>query len=643
MARNVVVGTAGHIDHGKTALVRALTGVDTDRLPEEKRRGVTIEPGFAALALGEWELALVDVPGHERFIRNMLAGATGLDLAMLVVAADDSVMPQTREHLEILRFLDLKAGVIVLTKCDLADPGWLALVEDDIRGLVRGTFLEGADIVRTSAATGAGISALKTALASACARLPARLDLGVFRMAIDRSFSMPGQGTVVTGTVSSGEVRPGDEVDWLPVGKALRVRGIERHGRSVESAGRGTRAALNLAGVHHTEITRGHELGTPGAFAVERVLTVELSRAGMASGPLRRRGRYKLHLGTAEVSALLEPLGSTASDDVLDASAPRLVQLLLAEPVASFHGEPFVLRAESPAETVGGGRIVHASSRRCRGRDHATLERLERLRSGAAGERLEAVLALAGLATPTDALLATRSGIPLAEIPHALGALESSGRLVALALGPRRSIRLPAGLVLDLEDRVRRALDRLHTASPRAMAFPRASVAPALPDLPPELVAGLLERLGANGSALLTDRTVALAGRGPALTQAERKLLEVLAEKIEAGGVSPPETSELAAAAGTLAPAVPQLLALLRDQGRVAEINSQLYLAADVEAEIRSRVRAKLADGSSLTMAELRDLLGTTRKYAVPLGEYLDRAGVTRREGDTRRLGPGVK
>src|SRR4051812_18364843 len=335
--RDLVIGTAGHIDHGKTALVRALTGVDTDRLPAEKQRGITIDLGFAALELGEYHLALVDVPGHERFIRNMLAGATGLDLALLVVAADDSVMPQTREHLDILRLLGLTGGLVVLTKCDLAEPAWLALVEDDVRALVAGTFLEGKPIVRTSAATGQGIDALREELLTLCRTTPRRPDPGLFRMAIDRAFTVAGHGTVVTGTVASGRVSTGDDVQWHPEGRAVRVRGIHRHDRPVDSVGRGTRAAINLVGVHHSEIHRGQEIGEPGFLEASRVLSVDLQVSRDAARPLRHRGRYRLHLGTAEVSVVLALLET----NTLGSDGIGLAQLFLAEPVVAVHGQPF--------------------------------------------------------------------------------------------------------------------------------------------------------------------------------------------------------------------------------------------------------------------------------------------------------------
>ena len=358
---NYVLGTAGHIDHGKTALVRALTGVDTDRLPAEKQRGITIDLGFASLDLGDCHVALVDVPGHERFIRNMLAGASGLDLAMLVVAADDSVMPQTREHMQILTLLGLSAGVVALTKCDLVDPSWLDLVEEDIRSLVRGTFLESAPIVRTSAVTGAGLAELKAALEAACRAAAPPTDPGLFRMAIDRSFTVAGHGTVVTGTVASGSVSVGDELELQPRGQTVRVRGLHRHDRPVQHIARGSRAAVNLVGVHHAEVSRGHELASPDYLEATRVLTVDLITSGDDDGrPLKHRDRYKLHLGTAEVSAVLSLLERVEPAP----GTTRRGQLLLADPGVAVHGQPFVLRVESPPATIGGGRVIGPSLRR---------------------------------------------------------------------------------------------------------------------------------------------------------------------------------------------------------------------------------------------------------------------------------------
>ncbi len=633
--RDMVLGTAGHIDHGKTALVRALTGVETDRLPAEKRRGITIDLGFAALDLGTTHLALVDVPGHERFIRNMLAGATGLDLALLVVAADDSVMPQTREHLEILRLLGMSGGVVALSKADLVDPSWLAMVEEDVRGLVAGTFLEGAPVVRTSAATGQGLEELRAALAAVAGEVPVREDPGAFRLAIDRAFSVAGVGTVVTGTVASGVATVGDELEWLPGGRLVRVRGIQQHDRPVERVGRGARAALNLAGVPHAEVRRGQELGAPGYLEPTRVLTVEVAGSADAARPLRHRARYRLHLGTAEVAATLTWLGSVGGDP----SVSVLAQLLTAEPVVAVHGQPFILRAESPPATLGGGRILQPSARRLRRRDREAISRVELLRSTDAETRVSAALGDRGLLPWSSQALCRLAGVALSDAEALVGRLAESGELVALPLGPRRSTRVTAEFAEQLEGRVERALGRLHEARPRQTTIPRSHVMATLPDLASEaLVHGLIERLHADGRVVADARSVALRGHQAKLSHTERKLKADLANRLHAGGLAPPDLADLSAGAGPRAAVVPELLELLVGEERIIAVGVGLYLDAEVEADMRRRVEVRLADGSAITVADLRDLLGITRKFAVPLAEYLDRIGLTLREGDRRRL-----
>ncbi|MGA2700428.1 MAG: selenocysteine-specific translation elongation factor [Isosphaeraceae bacterium] len=634
--RDLVLGTAGHIDHGKTALVRALTGVDTDRLPAEKQRGITIDLGFAALALGAHRLALIDVPGHERFVHNMLAGASGLDLAMLVIAADDSVMPQTREHLEILRLLGLVGGLIVLTKCDLADLSWISLVEDEVRELVRGTFLENAAVVRTSAVTGLGIDELKVELARLCDSVTVRQDSGLFRMAIDRSFTVAGHGTVVTGTVASGSVCPGDELEWQPAGRAVRVRGLHRHDQPVERLGRGSRGAINLVGVHHGEIGRGQELAAPGYLQATRILSVDVASSSEAVRALRHRGRYRVHLGTAEIAATLALL----EGNDLAPGAHQLGQLFLAKPVVAVYGQPFVIREESPPATLGGGRVLQPLARRIRRRDQAVMVRLNRLRSADPLERLSVALAFLGLKPWTGRGLSAQTGLLIDQVSPVLDQLTETGALVDVPVGPRRSLRILAEFVVELEGRVLRALGRLHEARPRLSAIPRAYLSAELPDLGSDaLISGIVDRLKAQGKVVVEARTVAVKGYEPRLSQGERRLKSELVESIRKGGMSPPEAADLAAAAGVRAAVVPDLLALLRDEQKLVELSSALYLDFDVEAELRRKVIERLSAGSAMTMADLRDLLGTTRKYAVPIGEYLDRIGLTRREGDVRKLG----
>ena len=566
----------------------------------------------------------------------MLAGASGLDLAMLVIAADDSVMPQTREHLQILRLLGLAGGLIVLTKCDLAELSWISLVEDEVRELVRGTFLENAAVVRTSAVTGLGIDELKVELARLCDSVTVRQDSGLFRMAIDRSFTVAGHGTVVTGTVASGSVCPGDELEWQPAGRAVRVRGLHRHDQPVERLGRGSRGAINLVGVHHDEISRGQELAAPGYLQATRILSVDVASSNDAVRALRHRGRYRVHLGTAEVAATLALL---EGNDLVP-GARQLGQLFLAEPVAAVYGQPFVIREESPPATLGGGRVLQPLARRVRRRDLAAMARLNRLRSADPLERLAAALAFLGLKPWTERGLSAQTGLPIDQVSRVLDQLTATGALVDVPVGPRRSLRILAEFVVDLEDRVLRALGRLHAARPRLSAIPRAHLSAELPDLGSDaLISGIVDRLKAQGKVVVEARTVAVKGYEPRLSQGERRLKTELLESIRKGGMSPPEAADLAAAAGVRAAVVPELLALLRDEQKLVELSSALYLDFDVEAELRRKVIERLSTGSTMTMADLRDLLGTTRKYAVPIGEYLDRIGLTRREGDVRKLG----
>src|SRR5262249_46880765 len=385
--RDLILGTAGHIDHGKTALVKALTGTDCDRLPEEKARGITIDIGFARLDLGDYRIGVVDCPGHERFIKNMLAGATGIDLAVLIVAADDSVMPQTREHLEILRLLGLRHGVIALTKADLVDETTREVVELEVRDLVHGTFLEDAPLIATSAHTGAGVPELKAAIAEACTKVEERTGQQWFRLAIDRSFVVQGHGTVVTGSVTSGSVRVGDELEWLPRGERVRVRSLQNHDRPVEEGHRGQRAAINLAGGRPQGVIRRPGLAPPRPPPPARVLTVRLHCLADMKRPIKHRMPVRFHLGTAEVMGTVALLDC----DTIDPGQWGLAQVFLEEPATGTWGQPFVVRESSATQTLGGGQVLQPAARKVRRRHLEMLERIERLWTGDARARALAV------------------------------------------------------------------------------------------------------------------------------------------------------------------------------------------------------------------------------------------------------------
>lgn len=635
MPRELILGTAGHIDHGKTSLIKALTGIDCDRLPEEKARGITIDIGFAHLDLGEYRLGIVDVPGHERFIKNMLAGATGIDLALLVVAADDSVMPQTREHLEILQLLGLRFGVIAVTKADLVDDTTREVVALEVRELVQGTFLENAPLVFTSARTGEGLEELKQALRQVCSQVEDRQGEEIFRMAIDRSFAVAGHGTVVTGSVTSGRLRVGEEVEWLPVGERLRVRGLHNHDQPVEEVHRGMRAAINLAGVKHEQIERGHELATPGYLRPSRILTVRLHALPDIRHPIKHRAEVRLHLGTAEIMGTVALLDS----DRLEANRWGLAQLFLREAAVARWGQPFVLRDPSATHTLGGGQVLQPLAQKLRRGRLDTLERLEMLWRGDAETRADVVAWFQGWQGLQPADLVQSAGLSLDQVEPTFTRLVERGRLVNLPVAPGKTVALQVEVFEELAQRLLGTLDRLHAEYPLMSWHDRSKVEAQLAYVGDEhLVHAVTEVLLARGQLVGDQRRIARADFKPKLSAAQRKLKERIVQAYRAARFQPPELSGFVAEAGGQASALRDLFELCVAEGELVHIEGELYLHAEHEQAMRKLLREKLQDGRGLTVSEIRDLLQTTRKYAVPLCEYLDRQGFTRREGDLRFL-----
>jgi selenocysteine-specific elongation factor len=635
MPRDLILGTAGHIDHGKTSLVKALTGVDCDRLPEEKDRGITIDIGFASLALGDYRLGIVDVPGHERFVKNMLAGATGFDLALLVVAADDGVMPQTREHLDILKLLGLTQGVIALTKVDLADETSAAVVALEIRELVRGSFLEDAAIVPVSAVIGRGIPELKAALAAACERVAARTAAEWFRLPIDRAFVVQGHGTVVTGTVTSGTLRVGDELDWHKgdgTTERVKVRGLNNHGVAADAVRRGQRAGVNLAGVPHDAVRRGQELATPGYLVPATVLTVRLTASPGGRRPIRHRLPVRLHLGTAEVMAAVAVLDA----DRVDPGAWAVAQLHLESPVTAVWGQPFVVRDASAEHTLGGGVVLQPGADRLRRRHTETLVRVEQLGSPDPAVRAAASAWAAGPAGLDPADLVRTAGVGPDATAGVAAGLVAAGTLVELVLPPNRKRLVHADRVSEVGERILAVLAKMHAESPLVTAHDRGKVFARLDYLGDEaLLQADTDRLVGMKKIVADGRRVARADFKPKLTANQRKLKDAIVEEHRSAGFAPPEPKGYAAKAGG-AQAVKDIFEVACAEGLLVKVSEEIYLHADAAAEMRRRVTEKLAAGPGLTVAEIRDLLGTTRKYAVPICEYLDKAGVTKRNGDLR-------
>jgi selenocysteine-specific elongation factor len=632
--RAVVVGTAGHIDHGKTALVRRLTGIDTDRLKEEKERGISIDLGFAHLALPSGQrVAIVDVPGHERFIKNMLAGATGVDLVLLVIAADEGVMPQTREHLAILDLLGVARGVVALTKADLVDAETLAAARAEVEALLAATPLRDAPVLAVSSTTGEGVTALLETLDAAAAEVRARDATGPARLPVDRVFSVEGIGTVVTGTLWSGAVHPGDALEALPRGSAVRVRQVQVHDESVEETVAGQRAALALHGVARADVERGDWIVTPGAFRAVELLDVRLALLASAERPLESRARLRLHLGASEIlgRAVLfheGPLGPGGS---------CLAQLRLESPVVAARGDRIVIRSYSPQVTIAGACVLDPFPPR-RARLTATDQRrLAALESGALEAQLAALADAGGLEGIEEGEAAIRLGASAAAIA---GARDRSGpALVRLRAGRLLSAAAWKEALARVEAEVRRYGEkhRLREGAPKGelKSLLRRAVGTATFD-------AALEHLVAKGRLRLRGDRVGEPEAGPTLTPAQAAVVDRMEKRLASQGFQVPDAAEVLREAPTPAQGQ-ELLRYLVDSGRAVKVTSELLYPRALWEEIEKRVRAHLSRQPALSMAEFKELIQVSRKYAVPVLEHLDRTGVTRRQGDIRVPGPGIR
>jgi selenocysteine-specific elongation factor len=642
--KRVVIGTAGHIDHGKTALVRALTGIDTDRLSEEKRRGITIELGFAHLALPDGTVAgVVDVPGHEKFVKSMAAGAGGIDVVVLVVAADEGVMPQTREHLDICRLLGVPRGVVAVTKADLL-PGlgadWLPLLETEIRAATAGTFLEAAPIVPVSATTGEGLDGLRAALAAIAAEVPERPTDGPLLLPIDRAFTLKGFGTIVTGTLLSGQLAEGEPVDLCPTTPGtgtLRARTVQIHGAPAPRALAGQRTAVNLPGVDPAAIHRGQALVRAGEVRPTRILDAEVTLLSAAARPLRVRERLLLHVGTAQAPAVVALLDR----EELAPGATALVQLRLGEPVAALPGQRFILRGTAALDgrgrTLAGGRVLAVSGpRRRRGRPES-MAQLERLARGDADARTLAVLELAGPAGLVAEPLAGATGLGAKVLQASLERLSTKGEALLFDRDRRGWVAGP--VVRALEARLLAAVDAFHAAQPLAAGIGRETLRGGLPPVvDPRLFQRLLARLEERGALVSAGDHVRRKGHAAAAQGPGGALKDEVARTLAAGGLTPPWVAELPALVKASAGDVAAVLKLLAAEGRVVRTSPELYFDAAAVGALGERLVAFLRERREISTQEFKDLVGASRKYAIPLAEYFDRERVTLRVGERRVL-----
>lgn len=544
MTTHLILGTAGHIDHGKTSLIRARTGTNTDRLPEEKKRGITIELGYAVLQLEDYRFGIVDVPGHEKFVRQMLSGATGMDMALLVVAADDSVKRQTREHLDILRLLDLPGGVIAITKCDTVEAEWLEMVAEEIRELVKGTFLEQAPIVATSAHSGEGLDALKKALVRVADQVLAQNQLvdpeAPFRMAIDRVFSIEGHGTVVTGSVSSGTAAIGDKLEVQPGAISVRIREIQNHDLAVEGISRGQRGAINLAGVHHAQLQRGQELCDVGHLRPSRMILARVQLLEDIARPLKDRQRLRFHIGTSEVLASVRLVQARE----MNPGSLGFVQLFLRDPVVSVWNQPFVLRTESPLETIGGGRVLMSNPPRLKNLSDADVEMLEQLGSESPTARVAAALYFQSLQSDQLSDLARIAGVSDPS-PH-VEELKRKGQLTELVLSPQKNLITHRRTIEQIGLAIVKFLERFHASDPLASGIDRVRLEAFFGFLESkQLFEVALKQLIQEKRVHQAGSLYSLDGCGPQLTRNEKLLLANIVEQFEKAGLEPPTLAEL--------------------------------------------------------------------------------------------------
>jgi selenocysteine-specific elongation factor len=610
----MILGTAGHIDHGKTALVKALTGVDTDRLPEERRRGITIELGFAPLVLeGVGTVGVVDVPGHEAFVRTMLAGASGIDLALLVVAADEGPMPQTREHLAILDLLGIRAGVVALTKVDLVDADWLDLVRDDLSSLLTATSLAGAQIIETSVVSGIGMDALRAALAAAARSIPRRDETDLFRLPVDRAFTIRGTGTVVTGTVWSGTLSRDAVVRILPGGREARVRGLESHGQPVERVGPGSRAAVSLGGVDVEAVPRGSTLVTDSAWKEATLVRADLQLIDGVE--LGHRTRVRFHLGTHDVGARVVARAG---------AGVRPARVVLDAPIVARGGDRFVLRTASPVSTVGGGVIT----------DPWPPERGRRVRvwqeSGySVGERLKLLI--------TDA---SEVGLERSSLPVRLGITIDSVESTLHLLGQSHVIigdRLFDAMLIDrLIDRIRGEVDAFHGRKPLEAGMSLQAIRSGLGVLP-VVADAVVARLVERGLVVVDHGLVQRRGWSPSPSPAQQSALDAVERLLHQSGREPPSVSELSATYGA---DVGAILRLLERRGQIVQVEPDRYYAAAALAAVVSDLRRGTETGRPYGPSELREVLGVSRKYLIPLLEYCDRQAVTVRRESGRIVQP---
>ena len=632
--KHVIIGTAGHVDHGKTALIKTLTGIDTDRLKEEKERGISIELGFASLVLPRGEtFGIVDVPGHEKFIKNMVSGAAGIDMVILVIAADEGVMPQTREHLNICSLLGIKRGLVALTKIDMVDEEWLYLVNEDVHEFLKGTFLEASPVVPVSSLTGAGLNELLDVLGKVASEIKEEADAGLFRLPVDRVFTMKGFGTVVTGTLISGDVKIGEEVEILPTGITAKVRGIQVHNQSANVAEAGQRTAINLQGVEKATISRGDVLSRPHMLKPTNRLDVFIEYLAHNEKKIKNRSLVRLHVGTNEV------IGRTILLDreEMEPGARGYAQLILESPIVAVSGDRFVIRSYSPVTTIGGGIIIDPLPKKHKRHSEKVLLECDLLHSGTDSERATLIIERSGIVGIELLELVIRTGIHQNRLREILKELSSAKKIVILDVDESRCIFAP--VYEDLQRQILRDVQAHHERHPLREGIVKEELRNATGQyVSPRLFNKAVKEMERKGTLVIERENLRIPGHRVDLKGDLDDLRNRMENIYIESGLTPPNLKEVMEKFADRKNQVESVLNVMLKEGTLTKINEDLYFHKEILLKLRENYKNLLLREGKATPASFKELTGLSRKFIIPLMEYFDITKLTIRAGDHRIL-----
>ncbi|HET6460370.1 MAG TPA: selenocysteine-specific translation elongation factor [Syntrophales bacterium] len=632
--KHFILGTAGHVDHGKTALIKAITGIDTDRLKEEKERGISIELGFACLTLPNGQtFGIVDVPGHERFIRNMVSGASGIDVVIMVIAADEGVMPQTREHLHICSLLGIKKGLVALTKIDMVTDEWLDLVEDDVHEFLKGTFLESSPVIPVSSITGAGLEALLEALVKVASEIEGGSDAGIFRLPVDRAFTMKGFGTVVTGTLISGDIRLGEEVEILPAGITAKVRGIQIHNQSATMAQAGQRTAINLQGVEKDTIVRGHVLARPQTLKPSSRLDVYVQYLSNNNRRLKNRNLVRFHVGTNEVIGRMILLDR----EDMEPGAKAPAQVVLESPIVSMAKDRFVIRSYSPVTTIGGGDIVDPLPKKHKRNSGKINREIELLHNGRDAEQVAVIVERSGIEGIDISELRMRTGMHQNILKDILKSLSSKQQVVVLDVDESRVIS--SSVYENLQGKILMEMRAYHGRYPLKEGISKEELrSTAGQFIRPRLFNMAVRDMEKRGDIVAERENIRLSGHHVDLKGELEDLRSKIAQAYIDAGLAPPSIKGLMERYAGQKGLAESVINVMLKEGSLVKINEELYFHKDVLAMLREDYKNLLVRDGKATPASLKELTGLSRKFIIPLMEYFDITKLTIRAGDHRIL-----